>query len=91
MIPRIFLFSFFICILLSISIEAASLPKATTEQEAIVIQLYKDFSWEVVMHHTTLKGLLEQPREILEKYFDGKLTSLILQDRACAKKKGMCK
>jgi hypothetical protein len=72
-------------------VEAASSQTNGSEQRAIVAQLYHDFAWEAVMHQSTWKGLLDQPHEILERYFDKKLTTLILQDRACAKKEGMCR
>jgi hypothetical protein len=59
-------------------------------QVAIVTQLYRDFAWEAVLFQPDLPGLFDQPRDVLEKYFDQKLTALILQDRACAAKQGMC-
>lgn len=34
--------------------------------------------------------LLRQPREVLARYFDGRLTDLILKDRACVKAFGLC-
>lgn len=86
----------FICIvytvaLLSTFVEAASAQTDVGEQKEVVAQLYRDFAWEAVMHQPTWIGLMDQPREILERYFDKKLTTLILQDRACARREGMCR
>jgi hypothetical protein len=86
-------FSFIICTvsLLSTSVEADSPQRKNSEQEEIVSQLYRDFAWEAVMHQPSWIGLMDQPRGILERYFDKKLTTLILQDRTCAKKEGVCR
>ena len=91
MIPRLILYSIFVIFLLSVPVTATSVRPGPNDQESIVLQLYRDFAWEAVMNQPTWKGLIDQPREILERYFDEKLTSLILQDRACAKKQGLCK
>lgn len=84
---------FIVCtvVLLSTSVEADSLRLKSSEQEAMVAQLYRDFAWEAVMRQPNWIGLMDQPREIIERYFDKKLTTLILRDRACAEKEGMCK
>lgn len=66
---------------------SSSSPKANSP-ESIVFQIYRDFAWEAVMAGN-LDGLMEQSRSGLERYFDDKLTSLILKDRACAEKEGM--
>lgn len=94
MILRLMLRSVFVfctVVLLSPFVEADSSQPKNSEQEAVVAQMYRDFAWEAVMHQPTWIGLMDQPREILERYFDKKLATLILQDRACAKKEGMCR
>jgi hypothetical protein len=61
---------------------------------AIVAQLYRDFAWEVVVEEPSFgdHGLLDQPRSVLQRYFDDRLTDLWLADRACAvKSRGICR
>lgn len=60
----------------------------------MVVQLYRDFAWEVVIEEpgTPEKSLLEQPHDVLTKYFDDNLAALLLKDRACVNKTGeLCK
>jgi hypothetical protein len=87
---RSILFAFFAITLLIISVEAAPFQPNDSSPEGIVLKVYKDFAWEAVMAAEHYDGLMQQPQIVLEKYFDEKLTSLILKDRACAKKEGMC-
>jgi hypothetical protein len=86
---RSILFSFFIIISLITSVDAASFQPNDSIPEGIVLKVYKDYAWEAIMAGP-YDGLLEQPKSVLEQYFDEKLTSLILKDRACAEKKGIC-
>ena len=68
---------------------AQSESKAFSDPTAIVLQLYRDFAWEAVMslpEQKRLIGLMGQPRAILERYFDTRLTNLILRDRECVKR-----
>ena len=61
---------------------------------AVVAQLYRDFAWEAVVEEPDWPGhgLLDQPRSLLSRYFDDTLVSLILKDRACAKRtKEVCR
>jgi len=60
--------------------EAKALPGPT----AIVYKLYHDFAWEAVISEPGDKGLLDQPRATLMRYFDSRLTALILNDREYA-------
>lgn len=55
---------------------------------ATVAQLYRDFAWEVVVEEPSFDdhGLLDQPRPVLQRYFDDRLTDLWLADRTCAAK-----
>ncbi len=69
--------------------EAASSPPEKDGPETVVARLYRDYAWEAVMHQPDWPGLLDQPRGILEQYFDAKLASRILQDRVRAEKQGM--
>ena len=87
---RSILYSFFVIILLITSVEAAPFQPNDSSPEGIVLKVYKDFAWEAVMAAEHYDGLMQQPQIVLEKYFDEKLTSLILKDRACAKKEGLC-
>ena len=72
------------------SAEASPRPPKANSPEGIVLKVYRDYAWEAVMAGGW-DGLMEQPRKVLEQYFDEKLTSLILNDRACAEKEGMCR
>jgi hypothetical protein len=61
---------------------------------ATVAQLYRDFAWEAVVEEPSLDdyGLLNQPRSVLQRYFDDRLTDLWLADRACeAKSHEICR
>ena len=59
---------------------------------AIVYNLYHDFAWEAVISEPENKGLLDQSRSTLERYFDSRLANLILKDRECeARTKEICK
>jgi hypothetical protein len=69
--------------------EAASSPPEKDGPETVVARLYRDYAWEAVMHRPDWPGLLDQPREILEQYFDEKLASRILRDRVRAGKHGI--
>lgn len=80
----------YIVALLTIFVAAASAQTDVGEKKEVVARLYRDFAWEAVMLQPTWTGIMDQPREVLERYFDKKLTTLILQDRACAKREGMC-
>jgi len=73
------------------SAEAVPRPPKANSQQGTVLKLYRDFAWEAVMDVPGWDGLMDQPRKVLDQYFDEKLTSLILRDRACAEKKGMCR
>ncbi len=52
---------------------------------AIVVKLYRDFAWEAVIVEPRQSEfeLLRQPREVLARYFDENLVSLLMKDRAC--------
>lgn len=89
MVLRSILLTFFAITLLTLSVGAAPFQPNDSSPEGIVFKIYKDFAWEAVMSGP-YDGLMQQPQIVLEQYFDEKLTSLILKDRACAKKKGMC-
>jgi hypothetical protein len=51
----------------------------------VVAQLYRDFAWEAVVDSPDWDDhrLLEQPRAVLERYFDPRLAALIVRDREC--------
>jgi len=86
---RSILLPFFTISLLINSVQAAPFQPNDRSPEGIVLKVYKDFAWEAVMAGP-YDGLIQQPKNVLEQYFDEKLTTLILKDRACAERKGMC-
>jgi hypothetical protein len=59
-------------------------PAAPSEKVSVVSQLYQEFAWEAVIAEPQLseQGLLDQPRAVLVRYFEGSLVQLILQDRS---------
>lgn len=87
---RSILFALFAMALLATSVEAAPGSPNADSPEGVVIKVYRDFAWEAVMAEGS-GGLMEQSRIVLKQYFDEKLVSLILKDRACAEKEGQCK
>jgi hypothetical protein len=71
---------------LTISICTLSAAPPPPGADAVVSQLYKDFAWEAAPDHAEKPGLIDQPRAVLQRYFDDNLTNLILADRACAER-----
>jgi hypothetical protein len=61
-------------------------PNTKSGAIQVVAQLYRDFAWEAIIDEPKWVGhdLLDQPRLVLERYFDHNLATLILQDRQCA-------
>jgi hypothetical protein len=59
---------------------------------APVVALYRDFSWQATLAEPSNAGtdLLRQPKEVLSRYFDDRLTTLLLRERACTKAFGLC-
>ncbi|MFO1435063.1 MAG: hypothetical protein U1F34_01320 [Gammaproteobacteria bacterium] len=51
-----------------------------------MLKLYKDFSYETVIVEPEPEGLLEQSRKVLLRYFDDKLTGLIVGDHECVER-----
>ena len=64
---------------------ASQTPSTPATPVALVQQLYHDYAWEVAfsLPPRQWRGLTSEPRDILSKYFDDSLTTLILNDRAC--------
>ena len=64
---------------------ASAQRRPMSSQVATVAQLYRDFAWEAVIEEPSFEslGLLDQPRSILHRYFDDRLTELWLADREC--------
>lgn len=54
-------------------------------QVKIVAALYRDFAYEAVLEEPSTQSpvLVEQPRQVLLRYFTPKLVELLLQDRRC--------
>lgn len=90
MILRLFMPLLLTTALFVTSAIASSLPPKANSPEGIVSKVYKDYAWEAVMADGG-DGLMQQPPQILKQYFDEKLTSLILRDRACSEKGGVCR
>lgn len=60
---------------------------------ATVQRLYRDYAWELLFWPLPRKwpGLTEEPRAVLNKYFDDRLASLMVRDRECvALSRGEC-
>jgi hypothetical protein len=90
MILRLFSLLVLAAALLVASAEAAPRRPKVNSPEGIVFKVYRDFAWEAVMGGRG-DGLMQQPSRILKQYFDEKLTSLILRDRACSRKGEVCR
>jgi len=56
----------------------------------VVADLYRQFAWEAVISTPELGelGLLDQPKQVLQRYFTPEITELILRDRSAAEKTG---
>ena len=67
---------------------AAGAPDAPSAPLHVVTQLYRDFGWEAGAGEPSSykHDLIEQPKPILQRYFDDALTALILRDRQCVAK-----
>jgi hypothetical protein len=68
-------------------------PPKPVSAAAVVQQLYRDYSWELVFFPPPRNWnvLTNEPRAVLAKYFDDDLTSLIVADQECvAREKGEC-
>jgi hypothetical protein len=62
---------------------AADRPARFAKPEDVVAWLYRDFGWECFIAHSFDEDILiDQPRPILERYFDPKLAERIARDRA---------
>ena len=87
--------SVFAVILLVASASSLAAQRLTSPGAvATVAQLYRDFAWEAVVEDPEWHGhgLIDQPRAILRRYFDERLTDLWLADRACASRsRGICR
>ncbi|MGZ3237835.1 MAG: DUF3828 domain-containing protein [Burkholderiaceae bacterium] len=59
-----------------------------TSSVQVVAQLYRDFAWEAVIEEPNWDGhtLVELSRASLEKYFDPKLSSLLIKDSECGQR-----
>lgn len=70
---------------LSIAVGANGAEPASNSPVATVVKLYKTYAWEAIIDEPELEGqgLLEQPKAELQKYFDTKLTDLIVLDDKC--------
>jgi hypothetical protein len=77
----------FVCMFLMLG-SVAYAASSGDRPEDTVARMYKDFAWEAVIDEPRWDGeqLIEQPEPILRRYFDDRLTALILRDRACVAK-----
>ena len=83
---------------LALAVVAAASPRAEEvrayrEPQDVVAWLYRDFAWEAVMSPRFAGDtFIDQPREVLERYFVEDLAALVLMDRECARRtKEICK
>jgi len=66
-------------------IPSASADSSATPGIELVAKLYRQFAWEALMNDPgKAVDFLDQPKAVLESYFEPKLAALILADRACA-------
>lgn len=65
-------------------------PPRVNSPEGIVFQLYRDYAWEAVIA-AGYDGLMQQPSQILQQYFDENLIALILRDRKCSENGEICR
>jgi len=87
------------CSWLALALVAALLPavslaaESLTGPQVLIVKLYKEYAWEAVIDEPVDSdaGLLEQPVDILNRYFDPHMVSLILRDRVCEEKNGICR
>ena len=73
--------------MLVVAMPSEAQPKSTQESpEAIVVSLYHDYAWEVVLLSSNYVELLDQSKNELEKYFSPVLAQLLIKDRECKEK-----
>jgi hypothetical protein len=79
-----------VAVLVSVCAFAGEKPPAAVE---LVARLYKEFAWETVIEEplNAGPGFTGQPARVLAKYLDPELVSLLVKDRMCAAKAGLCK
>jgi hypothetical protein len=73
------------------AIASAATEKLSPQQQH-VMQLYRDYAWEVVFTGVADKPtLVNESEAVLRRYLSEKLTALILKDRACVEREqGIC-
>lgn len=72
---------------------SAAERRPPTGTEAVVFQLYRDFGFRAAIDETDfeLPLLIDQSRDVLARYFDDELTTLLLKNRECdIKSHGIC-
>ena len=73
------------CVLLLLAASGYSSARQSETPKETVARLYRDFAWEIdSVPQRGRPGLIDQPIEVLQRYFTDDLTALILADRACA-------
>jgi len=61
---------------------AADRPQRFEKPEDVVAWLYRDFGWEALISHYFDKDILiDQPANVLKRYFTSRLAELIVKDR----------
>ncbi|MCA2988919.1 MAG: hypothetical protein INH02_16020 [Gemmatimonas sp.] len=74
----------FLCLLTGACAPGASSREAVSSPATVVAQLYRDYAWEIVLEDAHgWSTLLDEPRDVLTKYFDDPLVDLLEQDRRC--------
>src|SRR5262245_51869826 len=76
-------------IALSLAVSAGGAQPKPSAAVALVRQLYADFACEAVLEEPDCDArhqLMDQPRAVLSKYFDDRLTGLWLADRECSER-----
>ncbi|MRV76139.1 hypothetical protein GJ700_30970 [Duganella sp. FT92W] len=85
------LHSIFLIAALAIAIPARP-AEVRPPQVALVSNLYQTFAYEAVLEAPDARGMIDQPRAVLLRYFTPELAELLLRDRACvAKTREICR
>lgn len=81
-----------LCLLSVNCAPAGATRTAASPPSSVVAQLYHDYAWEVVFADgRAWRTLLEEPRDVLTRYFDDRLADLLEQDRRCVERtKAVC-
>jgi len=80
----------FVLLLLLVVASPSLAAEQSDARVAVIANLYREFAWEAVIStpESGELGLLDQPRQVLQRYFTPEITELILRDRSTAEQTG---